>query len=899
MNIESIIASTSPQKIVNTTCCYCGVGCGVSATVENNTITSVKGDKQHPANEGRLCVKGSALHETQNFSNRLQQPLINGKPSSWEEAIELGAGKFKQVVDQYGPDAVAIYLSGQLLTEDYYIANKLMKGFIGTANVDTNSRLCMASAVVAHKRAFGEDLVPGCYDDLEQSDLLILVGSNMAYTHPVVYQRIVKAKKRRPEMTVVVLDPRRTPTCDIADIHLSLRPGADAFFFNGLLSYLADNNHLDTHFIEQHCNQFEQTLAAAKTQVGSTAQAAIMCDLNEGDLARVYQLFAQKQKAVTVFSQGINQSSSGVDKGNAIINCHLATGKIGKPGATPFSITGQPNAMGGREVGGLANQLAAHMNYGDAAALDKVKRFWDAPRMAENEGLKAVDMFQAIHDGKIKAVWIMATNPVVTMPDADFVREALRRCEMVIVSECVANTDTAVEADIVFPATTWGEKSGTVTNSERCISLQKGFLEAPGDTKNDWQIIMEFAKKMGFNEGFNYTSAADIFREHAALSGFENNGERAFNISALENLSDYDYFNLPPTYWPIVKGETTGKRRLFEDDKFFTDNGKANFIPVVAQFPKKPPQAGQLIMNTGRIRDQWHTMGRTGSSAKLVGHTDEPYIDIHPSDAKKLGLNNGDIALLENRNSRFLGRVSITDSVRRGETFVPMHWNNQFSASARADALVNSITDPLCGQPEFKHTPVSVKPFNAAWQGFLLTCEDITPKSEYWSKILLGTGFKYRLADREQPENWQTWIREQFPHVEQWSEVLDSRQQHYRALGFIEDKMVVALTCSIENQQKQENSWLESHLGKLCDSANRFTLLAGAPANATEDTGKAICSCFQTGENTIIKAIEGGCDTIEKLGEKLKCGTNCGSCVPELNALIQNTTPVKIEASQK
>jgi len=888
MNHANLIASNTSVKDVNTTCCYCGVGCGVTATVEHNKIIGVKGNSAHPANKGKLCVKGSALHETQDFSDRLLQPMVSGAPSSWEEAIALGAQKFKDTINTYGPDSVAFYLSGQLLTEDYYIANKLMKGFIGSGNVDTNSRLCMASAVVAHKRAFGEDIVPGCYEDLEKTDVILLVGSNMAYTHPVVYQRIVKAKKSRPTLKVVVLDPRKTPTCDIADIHLPIRPGSDAFFFNGLLSYLATEKKLDTQYIEKYCDNFEQTLSAAQSQVSNTAQAAIMCDTDEKSIVSVYSLFANSNTAVTVFSQGINQSSSGVDKGNAIINCHLATGKIGREGAAPFSITGQPNAMGGREVGGLATQLAAHMNMGDNTAHKIVEDFWQAPNLAKTEGLKAVDMFKAVHEGKIKAIWIMATNPVVTMPDANFVREALRRCETVIVSDCIGNTDTAKEADIVFPATTWGEKTGTVTNSERCISLQKGFLTAPGEAKHDWQILAEFAQAMGFNEGFNYQSPAEIFREHAALSGYRNNGTRCFDISALANLDDHDYFNLKPTYWPVSSNPTTSNKRLFRDGHYYTANGRAQLVAVTAQFPKAVPRNGDLMMNTGRIRDQWHTMGRTGSSSKLVSHTDEPYIDMHPQNATLLGIKPGDLAELSNRNAHYFGRVNVTDSVRLGEIFVPIHWNDNVASSSRADALVNAITDPLCGQPEFKHTPVTAKAFQPAWQGFMLTTTAVTPPSRYWSKILLQQGFKYRLADTTPVTDWPRWVREQFPNIEQWSEVLDSHNQHYKAVGYVEDAVVITLTISPSNTIAEENSWLENQLGQLCDSGNRFAILAGRPNNGLEDAGKIICSCYQMGEKTITEAINAGHNTTEKLGEKLKCGTNCGSCIPELNALIGN-----------
>lgn len=897
--------STSQPSVIKTTCCYCGVGCGVEATVENNTVSMVTGDEAHPANLGRLCVKGSSLHETQVSADRLLQPLISGEPSDWGSALAYGAEKFKAVVEEHGPDSVAFYLSGQLLTEDYYVANKLMKGFVGTANIDTNSRLCMASAVVAHKRAFGGDIVPGTYEDLELADVLFLVGSNTAYAHPVIYQRIAKAKYERPNMKVVVIDPRRTATCDIADYHLALRPGSDAFFFNGLLGYLADNHAIDTNFIADHCDGFDDALLAAKTQVSSVAQAATLCDVSKADLLAVYQLFASTHKAVTVFSQGINQSSSGVDKGNAIINCHLATGKIGRPGATPFSITGQPNAMGGREVGGLANQLAAHMGYANQEDIDRVARFWNADNMAQKEGLKAVDMFQAVHDGKIKAIWIMATNPVVTMPDADFVKAALEKCELVMVSDCIGNTDTAKLADVVFPATTWSEKNGTVTNSERRISLQKGLLPAPGQAKHDWQIISEFAKRLGYESAFNYSHPVEIFREHAELSGLDNQPSsqtahtpRAFNISGLKNISKEAYQNFSPIQWPVTERFPEGVERLFENGRFYTPNGRAQFVPIIARFPQMPPKDDQVIMNTGRIRDQWHTMARTGNAPKLLGHIDEPFIDIRAEDAKRLGLANQSLAVLENRGARYMGRIQYSDAQRPKEVFVPMHWNGKFSSSSRADALVNAITDPLCGQPEFKHSPVRIRAYQPLWNGFLLSDPSVTlssrgmsataePNADYWVKIPVEKGTKYRIADTATPECWAAWLTEQFPAVDDWVELTDSDSEFYRSVGFVGGCLAVVLNVSMFENKPIENRWLEQQLGEECDLNSRFAVLAGVAGDGVEDEGAIVCSCFQVGEKTIQKAIAGGCSSAEALGEKLKCGSNCGSCIPELNGMIK------------
>ncbi|THD40042.1 nitrate reductase, partial [Enterobacteriaceae bacterium ML5] len=457
-----------------TTCAYCGVGCGVRMQPQVQGF-SASGDDAHPASLGRLCVKGSALGETLDLQGRLLQPEIHGQPVSWEKALDAVASGLQQVIREHGPQAVAFYGSGQLLTEDYYVANKLMKGFIGAGNMDTNSRLCMASAVVGYKRAFGADAVPCSYQDLERADCVILTGSNTAWAHPVVYQRLAQAKKERPAMRIIVIDPRQTATCDIADLHLALRPGSDAALFCGALNAMADSGKLDAAFLQQHTRGAEQTLQAAQTW--TPARTADACALPPAKLMAFYQMIADSDRLVTLYSMGINQSSSGVDKCNAIINLHLATGKIGREGCGPFSITGQPNAMGGREVGGLANQLASHMGF-SAQEVDRVGRFWASDNVTKTAGLNAVDLFRAVETGQIKAVWIMGTNPLVSLPDADRVRAGLARCPLVIVSDITRDTDTTRAAHICLPAQGWGEKNGTVTNSERCISRQRAFLPA-------------------------------------------------------------------------------------------------------------------------------------------------------------------------------------------------------------------------------------------------------------------------------------------------------------------------------------------------------------------------------------------------------------------------------------
>ncbi|MGD7371654.1 molybdopterin-dependent oxidoreductase, partial [Ralstonia pseudosolanacearum] len=615
----------------------------------------IAGDPAHPANAGRLCVKGSALGETVGLDGRLLHPAMRERTPdpdappaplrrvAWDAALDAVAQGFRRIVDEHGPDAVALYVSGQLLTEDYYLANKLMKGFIGSANIDTNSRLCMSSAVAGHKRAFGEDLVPVCYDDLEAADLIVLVGSNTAWCHPILFQRIVRVKEARPEVKVVVVDPRHTATCELADLHLPIRPGTDVRLFNGLLSFLARRGAVDRDFVDLHTSGLDDALRIADADADDVAEVARACKLKLDDLLTFYGWFADTPRTITAFSQGVNQSSAGTDKVNSIINCHLLTGRIGHAGMGPFSITGQPNAMGGREVGGLANMLAAHLELYEPRHRELVQTFWNAPRMADKVGLKAVDLFSAIEAGRVKAVWIMGTNPVVSLPDADQVRRALAKCELVVASDIVEATDTTLLADIVLPALGWGEKNGTVTNSERRISRQRAFLPAPGEARADWDIIADVARRMGY-DGFDFKGPHDVFDEHARLSAFANGPQgvrRAFHLGGLTGLDADAYDGMAPVQWPVTLGGA-GEARLFSDGRFAHADGRARFVPTAARAPVHAPDSDYpLILNTGRVRDQWHTMTRTGRAPKLADHVPEPFVDLHPHDALLAGVREG------------------------------------------------------------------------------------------------------------------------------------------------------------------------------------------------------------------------------------------------------------------
>ena len=880
-------------EMVRTTCPYCGVGCGVKVTIDADGGVRVAGDETHPANYGRLCSKGAALGETLSLDDRLLYPEIAGQRVSWDEAITTIANGFCRALLRHGPDAVAFYVSGQLLTEDYYVANKLMKGCLGGANIDTNSRLCMSSSVAGHKRAFGTDTVPGCYEDLEEADVVVLVGSNLAWCHPVLYQRILAARERRGgKPSLVVIDPRRTTTCDVAETHLPLKPGSDTALFNGLLVHLYQQNRLDPEFLDEHVAGFWSAYQTAKEVAPNVPAVAVRTGLPESAVAEFYGLWGRTRKVVTVYSQGVNQSAHGSDKVNAIINCHLATGRIGQPGMGPFSVTGQPNAMGGREVGGLANQLAAHMDFAPED-VERVQRFWQAPAIAQGPGLKAVDLFKAVADGKIKALWIMGTNPVVSMPDADQVREALRRCPLVVVSEAVADTDTVRLAHIKLPALTWGEKEGTVTNSERRISRQRIFLPPPGEAKPDWWAMTQVARRLGFEAWFPFESAAAVFREHAALSGFENeNARRDFDISALADLSDVDYDALQPVQWPLPRGVAIGTARLFGAGGFFTPDGKARCVAIGERAPTHAvDDSFPLVLNSGRIRDQWHTMTRTGKTARLTGHIPEPYVEIHPVDALACGVSENGLARVHSRWGEMIVRVRTHPGQQPGSVFVPMHWGAPLAPRGRVNAAVNPAVDPLSGQPESKHTPVRVQAYRPRWHGFLLLREAIEPPAvEYRVSVRDRECWRYELAGEEEPvEDWPAWARGLLGDRSgwEWLEFADAGTGRYRGAVLVDGRLHACLFVA-PGPELPLRGWLAGlFAASELDSTERASLLAGRPGQGQRDNGRIVCACFGVGLNTLTAAIrDQRLITPEAIGAALQAGTNCGSCVPELRQLI-------------
>jgi assimilatory nitrate reductase catalytic subunit len=892
-------------RATRTTCPYCGVGCGILATPEAGGGAAISGDPEHPANFGRLCSKGSALGETLSAESRLLYPMIRCSKGTmervaWPDALDHVAHRFKHIVARDGPDAVAFYLSGQLLTEDYYVANKLMKGFIGSANVDTNSRLCMASSVAGHRRAFGADTVPGCYEDLDEADLLVLVGSNAAWCHPVLFQRMLANKQQRGAR-MVVIDPRRTDTAGDADLFLGLKPGTDTALFCGLLVHLADTGALDRDYIERHTSGFDDALARARGIAGSIGATALATGLSEPDVAGFFQMFGATPRVVTLYSQGVNQSAQGTDKVNAIINCHLATGRIGKPGASPFSLTGQPNAMGGREVGGLANQLAAHMGF-TPPDIDRVRRFWKAPRIATHEGLKAVQMFEAIARGEIKALWVIGTNPAVSLPDADAARAALKKLELFVISENVRSNDTVnAGAHVLLPAQAWGEKSGTVTNSERRISRQRAFLTPPGETKPDWWIVSEVARRLGFGAAFDFSSAADVFREHAALSAFENDGRRDFDIGALKSLSDEAFDAMAPAQWP-AREAAQPQQRFFAEGGFFANDHKARFIaPEIPALRTETTAGRPLRLNTGRIRDQWHTMTRTGISPRLGQHLPEPFVEIHPGDAIRFGIVDDSFARVVTDYGQCTLKVVVSERQQRGMLFAPIHWSEANASTARVGALVAPFTDPFSGQPENKATPASIAPYEYVFRGFVLTRtpREMPPQAPqvWWTRVAVTGGYGYLFADNADLARWQSWLRS--VAGDDLAEYKDLGGGVYRAASFAEGRIE---TCLFVGPAHDAGDWdvvKQLFAAEMLSDDQRRMLLSGKSIDGLASAGPIVCACFGVGRTTICDAIAAGAGSAAEIGARLKAGTNCGSCIPELKRLIAQASAVAPAGEQQ
>lgn len=872
--------------IHQTTCPYCGVGCGVEATLDGRRMT-VRGDAAHPANQGRLCSKGTALGKTFGLEGRLLTPRRRTSDGftdvGWDAALDEVAGRLRDIITEHGPDAVAFYVSGQLLTEDYYAVNKLAKGYIGTANIDTNSRLCMSSAVAAHKQAFGADLVPGTYDDLIEADMLVFSGHNAAWTHPVLYRRI----ETRENQFRVCIDPRRTDTAKAADLHLMIRPQTDVRLWNGLCAHLIARDAIDHDFIDSHTQGFSRLMAALSADDQSLDAVAADCDLPPSDLKRFYDAFLHTEKVVSLFSMGSNQSAQGVHKGLSLINAHLLSGKIGKPGAAPFSITGQPNAMGGREVGGLANMLAAHMDF-DEASKALVQRYWGSPAIAPKPGLKAVDMFEAVRSGQIKAIWIMATNPMVSMPDGNRIHEALSKCELVVVSDVIARTDTMDMAHIQLPAAAWGEKDGTVTNSERVISRQRTLADLPGQVRPDWAIVSDVARRMNpdWAAAFDWAGPDEVFAEHVGLTAFENNGQRFLDLGGLVGMSKAQYDALQPVRWPF-RADGLPSARLFADGRFNTPNGRARLVPPIARGPaSKVSHEFPFSLNSCRVRDHWHTMTRTALAPELNRHISEPTLDIHPKDARRLGIREGRLAVVSTVQGEAIFKARITDDVRVGNLHAPMHWTKQFAPFGRSNTLINPEVDPMSGQPEFKHTPAQVRPFNETWHGFVLTPRDFEGAlpdfrpDTIWRRTVHTHADGYEIAGLQTPESADFTA----------TATLDDPATGIRRQVRVENgRLTRVLFIAPIHKKLPPRDWLLDCFGEEALSAEQRAALLIGRMPGVSDKGRIICACNSVGETAIMASIDEGARTVEEIGEATRAGTSCGSCRGELKQCLQKT----------
>lgn len=857
-------------ECTKTACPYCGVGCGV----EVNQL-GIVGDKKHPANQGSLCVKGSALEQSLDMPSRLLYPKYQGQEISWERATDLIADAYHQAIESRGPDSTAMYVSGQLLTEDYYLANKFMKGVVGSANIDTNSRLCMSSAVVAHNRAFGEDVVPVSYNDIDAADMIVICGANTAWTHPVLFRRIQQARERNPKLKMVVIDPRETVTAQQADLHLAIENDGDIALFNGLLKYLIEHEQLDHHFIAQHTEGSKQLFEHLVSEQYSLDSLSQHLSLSSEQLTTFFNWFATTKRTVTLFCQGVNQSQFGADKANAIINAHLATGKIGRAGSGPFSITGQPNAMGGREVGGLANQLAIHRGF-DHQSIELISEFWQTDRLARKPGLKAIEMFEAVERGDIQVIWIMATNPVVSMPDNRFVQQALKKCPLVIVSDVTAESDIAQYADLLLPAAGWGEKQGMVTNSERMLTRQRQFQKPKGLAKPDWQAIAMVASKvsarLAMQDGFKFLTEAEVFGEYAAMTGLNKNSSLLLDLSAYAQISEQEYAAWQPVQW--------GGAYPFANGQFSFDDGKARFIvPSHSQASDKM----QWWLNTGRQRDQWHTMTRTGHIAHLAATEAEPTVYLNSRSADCLNIKQGQLVSVSSseNNQSIVAKAEFDDGLSDKQLFMSMHWAGKYAQFNQVNAILSSKSDLHSGQPAFKSQPVELQAVSVNCYGMYLGDQFSRKDFIYHSFQTEERTGVWRFASRD-------WLDKS--SASELGGTLCERQlvmdieKGWLAIGYDnagEQKIIRSLIL-ISGQPITVTS---ADLARLIGAPLTFSRLLSVAAQ--QEKALLVCSCLRVNDQQIIRELESGdCTSVLQLKNKLKCGTNCGSCLPQIAALV-------------
>ncbi|RST53324.1 nitrate reductase [Variovorax sp. DXTD-1] len=920
------------------TCPYCGVGCGVIIESDGAQITGVRGDPDHPANFGRLCTKGSTLHLTATATvtrqTRLLQPMQRAArgaepaPVAWNTALDGAVDKFAQVIRDHGPDAVGFYVSGQLLTEDYYVFNKLAKGLIGTNNIDTNSRLCMSSAVAGYKQTLGADAPPACYDDLKHAECLFIVGSNAAWAHPILFRRIEDAKAANPGMKIIVADPRRTDTVEIADLFLPIQPGTDVMLFNGMLHLMLWEGWTDNRYIAAHTTGFDALKATVRECTPD--KVAQVCGISKDDLLAAARMFATSAATLSLYCQGLNQSSSGTAKNAALINLHLATGQIGKPGAGPFSLTGQPNAMGGREVGGLANLLSAHRDLANPAHRAEVAALWNLPSVPEKPGKTAVEMFQAAADGEIRALWIACTNPAQSMPDQATVRRALERAEFVVVQEAFSTTSTCAFADLLLPATTWGEKEGTVTNSERRISRVRPAVAGPGEARHDWSIAVDFARRLEQRLGrtetlFPYGSAEQVWNEHRESTRGRDLDITGLSYAMLETAG--------PQQWPLKEGETTGRARLYEDGVFPTPDGRARFVDTVYKPVAEAREARYpFSLNTGRLRDQWHGMSRTGTVGRLFGHVAEPVVQMNAQDMARRLLKDGDLVHLTSKRGSILLPARASAEIGLSQAFVAMHWGEEYlsgcSSTGTPLAGINALTTPAycptSKQPELKHTPVKILKAELPWS--LLAMAWLPPDAAFAAQQALKplmamfpfatcvpfsgntpgeerSGILFRAAAHDAPDD------ELIDRIEgllglRGSDALryaDRRRGQRRVARLVRRADGNAgLEAFLLGGDTTAEAWIGTLLREEipAQTYGRLLLSPGARAPvAVQSRGQTVCTCFNV-TDLAIQGELGRCsgtpeERLASLQGALKCGTNCGSCLPELKRMVR-ATPAEV-----
>jgi len=876
---------------VATTCCYCGIGCGVLASVSGDTITSVRGDPAHPANFGRLCTKGLSLHKV-DPSFRGLFPEIHGQRKTWDETLGFLAERFGKTIAEHGPDSVGFYVSGQFLTEDYYVFNKLAKGLIGTNNIDTNSRLCMASAAAGYKQTLGADAPPACYEDVDSAECVFIAGSNTAWAHPVLFRRIERAKPKH----LIVVDPRKTETARSATLHLQIAPGTDVALFNGMLHVMIREGWCDESYIRRHTENFES--AGQVASKASLERAAAVCGVPETHIYEAAKIFSRSKATLSLYCQGLNQSSSGTAKNAALINLHLASGQIGKHGAGPFSLTGQPNAMGGREVGGMANLLSAHRDLGNEKHRREVAELWGVEAVPSKPGKTAVEMFDAVRAGEIKIVWIACTNPAQSLPDQKLVHEALERAELVIVQDAYRNTETAAYADVFLPAAGWGEKEGTMTNSERRISRVRAAVPPPGEALPDWSIAVEFSKKLslpGRKGGLlNYEKPEDIFNEHRETTRGRDLDITGLSYALLDERG--------PQQWPFPENAREGKKRLYEDGVFPTASGRARFVATPYRGVAEEVDASYpLRLTTGRLRDQWHAMSRTGTIAGLFAHEPEPRLTVHPEDLSRAEIDDGDLVQILSRRGRITLQAAADPDLMRGVVFIPMHWGARF-LGGESRRGVNELTlaalDPSSRQPELKHCAVRVERAQLPWRlvafgnsrdvfSLMSRLDPLMGAAPYAVRTLIGRdspGVRFAIAAEKAPpgkilEEIDAVFRLDAPEAVRYDD-----SKHGRRI-LLEGNTVRAARLSGDTRSEP---WLKDLWERAAplEELRRYLLLpVGTPPGLPALRGRTLCNCFNVSEREI-DAFLAKSNSIDELQASLKCGTNCGSCLPELRRKV-------------